>query len=344
MKKYTKRKNGIEEKEELIPEELREVEEKWEMYSHHKTIWRKELKELEESEEFKRLRELKVNSNTPQWQEYFKDKSPEEIEKIKKVFEEKKTKKNFLRAAKGLQRVKKETQEKLSNQEAIDIGGEWLAYFEEEFAGLSWDSGHIIYLLKFEYDTAFIHLPQVISFFSEKIKSLFGNKPEELQIKEGENVFSKIKRINRKLREEEDEGRKVGRYLIKVLAFDNVQFYSLDGKETCDMPWDTFFVELPKALATMKEQYEKIVGCEVIRDMSEEAEEEIEKTPGRKVIPEAVRIAVWRRDEGKCAKCGSRENLEYDHIIPISKGGSNTVRNIELLCEECNRKKRDNIE
>jgi len=57
-----------------------------------------------------------------------------------------------------------------------------------------------------------------------------------------------------------------------------------------------------------------------------------------------VRIAVWRRDEGKCAKCGSRENLEYDHIIPISKGGSNTVRNIELLCEECNRKKRDNIE
>jgi len=90
MKKYTKRKNGIEEKEELIPEELREVEEKWEMYSHHKTIWRKELKELEESEEFKRLRELKVNSNTPQWQEYFKDKSPEEIEKIKKLFEEKK--------------------------------------------------------------------------------------------------------------------------------------------------------------------------------------------------------------------------------------------------------------
>jgi len=60
-------------------------------------------------------------------------------------------------------------------------------------------------------------------------------------------------------------------------------------------------------------------------------------------IPEQVRIQVWHRDGGKCARCGSRENLEYDHIVPVSKGGSNTVRNIELLCEECNRKKADSI-
>jgi hypothetical protein len=37
-------------------------------------------------------------------------------------------------------------------------------------------------------------------------------------------------------------------------------------------------------------------------------------------IPETVRIAVWRRDQGKCAKCGGRENLEYDHIVPVSRG------------------------
>jgi len=61
-------------------------------------------------------------------------------------------------------------------------------------------------------------------------------------------------------------------------------------------------------------------------------------------IPEKVRIEVWRRDGGKCARCGSREKLEYDHIIPISKGGSNTVRNIELLCEKHNRSKSNNIE
>ena len=64
----------------------------------------------------------------------------------------------------------------------------------------------------------------------------------------------------------------------------------------------------------------------------------------RDAIPSAVRREVWRRDEGKCVKGGSRKNLEYDHIIPVAEGGSNTARNIELLCEACNRAKSDLIQ
>jgi len=64
----------------------------------------------------------------------------------------------------------------------------------------------------------------------------------------------------------------------------------------------------------------------------------------RDAIPSEVRREVWRRDQGQCVKCGSRINLEYDHIIPVSKGGSNTARNIELLCEICNRTKSDLIQ
>ncbi len=67
-----------------------------------------------------------------------------------------------------------------------------------------------------------------------------------------------------------------------------------------------------------------------------------EERPDRYVSSE-VKIAVWRRDGGKCVECGSKEKLEYDHIIPIAKGGSNTERNIQLLCEKCNRKKADGI-
>jgi hypothetical protein len=59
----------------------------------------------------------------------------------------------------------------------------------------------------------------------------------------------------------------------------------------------------------------------------------------RSVIPDDVKMFVWRRDEGRCVKCGGNENLEYDHIIPVSKGGSNTERNLQLLCEQCNREK-----
>jgi tetratricopeptide (TPR) repeat protein len=75
--------------------------------------------------------------------------------------------------------------------------------------------------------------------------------------------------------------------------------------------------------------------------IEEESETEIQK---RTPIPEKVRHAVWRRDQGMCVRCGSRENLEYDHIIPLSLGGSNTERNIELLCEKCNRSKGDKIQ
>lgn len=59
----------------------------------------------------------------------------------------------------------------------------------------------------------------------------------------------------------------------------------------------------------------------------------------RESIPDDVKLFVWQRDGGRCVKCGSQEKLEFDHIIPISKGGSNTARNIQLLCEKCNRSK-----
>jgi hypothetical protein len=59
----------------------------------------------------------------------------------------------------------------------------------------------------------------------------------------------------------------------------------------------------------------------------------------REAIPERVRHEVWRRDLGTCVQCGSRARLEFDHIIPVSRGGSNTTRNIELRCEPCNRRK-----
>ena len=61
-------------------------------------------------------------------------------------------------------------------------------------------------------------------------------------------------------------------------------------------------------------------------------------TTGR-FIPIEVRHEVWRRDQGKCATCGKQERLEFDHIIPVALGGGNTARNIQLLCEACNRAK-----
>lgn len=65
----------------------------------------------------------------------------------------------------------------------------------------------------------------------------------------------------------------------------------------------------------------------------------------RRVIPTSVKLEVWKRDGGKCTKCGATEDLHFDHIIPWSKGGSSTTAdNIQLLCGKHNLEKRDKIE
>jgi 5-methylcytosine-specific restriction endonuclease McrA len=63
----------------------------------------------------------------------------------------------------------------------------------------------------------------------------------------------------------------------------------------------------------------------------------------RGFIPEDVRLLVWERDGGKCARCGSRIELQYDHIIPFSLGGSSTAENLQILCGPCNRVKSNSI-
>lgn len=61
----------------------------------------------------------------------------------------------------------------------------------------------------------------------------------------------------------------------------------------------------------------------------------------RQPISKEIQREVWQRDQGKCVECGSREALEFDHIIAFSRGGANTVRNLQLLCGPCNRRKSD---
>lgn len=52
-----------------------------------------------------------------------------------------------------------------------------------------------------------------------------------------------------------------------------------------------------------------------------------------------VRDRIFARDGRKCRRCPSTENLEIDHIIPLSKGGRHDEDNFQVLCRTCNRKK-----
>jgi 5-methylcytosine-specific restriction enzyme A len=68
----------------------------------------------------------------------------------------------------------------------------------------------------------------------------------------------------------------------------------------------------------------------------------VSKDKRSRYIPVSIRVFVLDRDGYKCIFCGRgarQAQLEVDHIIPFSKGGSNELSNLQTLCFDCNRGK-----
>ena len=59
-------------------------------------------------------------------------------------------------------------------------------------------------------------------------------------------------------------------------------------------------------------------------------------------IPRYIMLRVVRRDNSQCQMCGKAlldNEIEFDHLIPISKGGSSEEHNLRVSCFDCNRNK-----
>ena len=70
------------------------------------------------------------------------------------------------------------------------------------------------------------------------------------------------------------------------------------------------------------------------------------KTP-RIPIPNSVRQYIYQRDNYQCQSCGQTQTettLNIDHIIPLAKGGSNDMSNLQTLCHTCNQKKKHHLD
>ena len=61
-----------------------------------------------------------------------------------------------------------------------------------------------------------------------------------------------------------------------------------------------------------------------------------------RAFPDDIKMAVWEKQEHKCALCGKEFDLEFmegDHITPWKEGGRTVAENCQMLCRECNRRK-----
>jgi HNH endonuclease len=59
----------------------------------------------------------------------------------------------------------------------------------------------------------------------------------------------------------------------------------------------------------------------------------------RRPIPREVMTELWQRDGAQCVECGAVQDLQVDHVIPLSLGGSGELSNLQILCAHCNQTK-----
>ena len=85
--------------------------------------------------------------------------------------------------------------------------------------------------------------------------------------------------------------------------------------------------------------------CPVVFSAEGFTETERARRVGR-YISFRVKMRVVRRDNYTCQHCGVHlkdHQVEFDHIIPVAKGGSSEEHNIRLICHDCNADKSDKV-
>lgn len=122
----------------------------------------------------------------------------------------------------------------------------------------------------------------------------------------------------------------------------------LDNKnkvnKTQDIDTAIKFTDIGMAYELLSKARKKLKGFKVI-DLDMGAEEVESKTKHRG-FTEGDRKAVYNKCQGKCAICGKfvpYDEFTVDHIIPLEKGGTNAMVNLQCAHAWCNLLKSDDL-
>lgn len=105
--------------------------------------------------------------------------------------------------------------------------------------------------------------------------------------------------------------------------------------------------DYPEAIpATFEDGECSIFGhiCPVFFVAEAMTETEEERRIGRRRLTFETMMRIVRRDDYRCQHCRKKledNEVEFDHKIPVSKGGSSEEHNLRLTCFDCNRDKGD---
>ena len=129
------------------------------------------------------------------------------------------------------------------------------------------------------------------------------------------------------------------RYGLQATVSESTHSKLRVAHELLGLPFGTGHIAevLDRALDALLEQLEK-------RKLASTESPGATRSPATpRTIPAAVRRAVRARDGNQCTytsdqgrRCPERSKLEYEHILPIARGGTSVVSNIRLLCRAHN--------
>ena len=105
----------------------------------------------------------------------------------------------------------------------------------------------------------------------------------------------------------------------------------------------TRFESSKKAHDRLNKATKKLKGFQVI-NLEEISNVEDQVKVKRKQFSQTERIIIYNKNKGRCAICGKFvpfDEFTIDHIIPLAKGGTNELKNLQCTCKTCNLIKQD---
>lgn len=127
----------------------------------------------------------------------------------------------------------------------------------------------------------------------------------------------------------------------------NAYYCYLDGKhavcKTQNLNLATRFETQGNARALLNKASKKLKDYKIVDLETMQQVGDVHKIKRKQFSP-TERIKIYNKNRGRCAICGKfvpYDNFTVDHIIPLAKGGTNVMDNLQVACSVCNLIKQD---
>lgn len=136
---------------------------------------------------------------------------------------------------------------------------------------------------------------------------------------------------------------------MKCYVTDGMRYVKFDDGQPvfCDMEADAHRFKNPVRAWNLVSQHKiKLEGFYVtdLTGIPVDSPDTSGNGSSRRKYSDTEKRTVYERYHGRCVYCGELVRISYmsiDHKVPLSKGGTNTLGNLQLTCRTCNRIKAD---